>query len=171
MKALSYVLTLAVVVFLSSWASEARAEGQSIGGGVHYWIALDDIDVDDIDEDGVAWVISYQRQVSDLLTLELDVEILPDDFAGADGTVLAPQAYLLLGAAIYGGVGIGIYHADDEFADDPFFVARAGIKLEILPDVMLDVSGNYRFTEWDDSVTADIDTDTVTIAATARLAL
>ena len=171
MKAFSYFAVALLAASLSAWDSQALAEGQSIGGGIHYWIALDDIDIDDVDEDGIAWVVSYQAQASDLLILELSVEILPDDFAGADGTVLAPQAYLLVGSAIYGGAGIGIYHADDEFADDPFFVLRVGINLEILPDIHLDVSGNYRFTEWDDTITENIDTDTVTIAATARFAL
>ncbi len=173
-KSFSRIAVVFAIVSLFVLAHQAWAdddEGRSIGVGVHYWIALDDIDVDDVDEDGVAWVISYQTPLSDVLTVELDVEILPDDFAGADGTVLSPQAFLLLGSDLYGGVGIGIYHADGEFSEDPFYVGRVGIKLDILPEIQLDVSGNYRFTEWDDSVTEDIDTDTVTLAATARLAL
>jgi len=169
---MKYWLYVPIAVGLVLFGAERSLAGdatQTIGGGAHYWVAVDDIDIDDIDEDGLAWFVSYQVRPAALLTLEADLEFLPDDFAGADDTVLAPQAYVLVGSVIYAGAGIGIYYADDEFADEPFYVLRAGLNLELLPELHLDVSGNYRFTEWDDTITDDIDTDTVTIAAAARL--
>ena len=56
---------------------------QRIGGGVHYWTTVDDIEIGEIDDDGVAWLVSYQLRPSSLLTIELDVEMLLDNYAGA----------------------------------------------------------------------------------------
>ena len=165
-------LPLASLLALLLAAGASMAEGtHHIGAGVHYWVAVEDVDPDNIDEDGYAWVFSYQLRPADLSAIQLDLEVLPDDFAGATETVYAPQAYFLLGVSVYGGVGIGTYYSDGEFADDPFYVLRAGLNLELLPRIHLDVSGNYRFTEWGDDVTENIDTDTVTLAAIARIAL
>ena len=151
----------------------ARADGLShrFGGGIHYWTVVDDVDLEEVDKDGVGWFVSYQLRPESLLGFELDLEVLPDDFSGARETVYAPQAHGIIGDTLYAAVGIGIYYSDDDFAEDPFFNLRAGINLELLPRLFFDVSGNYRFTEWDNSITRDIDTDTVTIAAAVRLEL
>ena len=138
---------------------------------MHYWAAVEDVDIDTIDEDGYAWIFSYQLRPTSLSAFEVDLEVLPDNFAGAPETVYAPQAYLILGVSVYAGVGIGTYYSDGKFADDPFYALRAGMNLEILPRVFVDISGNYRFNEWGGDVTEDIGTDTVTLAAVARLAL
>lgn len=140
------------------------------GVGANYWVALEDIEVDDekFDDDGVSYLASYQYWPS-LLGLELDVELLPDRFGES---AFAPEAYVLLGRSIYCGLGIGIIYSDDDFADEPFFALRAGLNLELLPSLYLDISGNYRFNdsaEFKDDNT-DIDTDTVFLGATARLA-
>jgi hypothetical protein len=150
---------------------ESAAVEHRLGAGGHYWAVVDDIEVDNIDEQGIAWFLSYQLRPAGLVALEVDFEFLPDDFAGAAEPVYAPQAYVLVGGAIYAGVGIGSYYSDGRFAKDPFYALKAGLDLEVLPSVHLDISGNYRFTEWDDSVTEDIGTDTVTIAVAARVAL
>ena len=168
LRLVAVILVLFMGLSLSSWAGGA---GHRIGGGVQYWTVVDDVDLEMIDEDGVGWFVSYQLRPGGLLGFEFDVEVLPDDFAGARDTVLAPQAYGIVGDTLYAAVGVGIYYSDNDFAEDPFYILRAGINLELLPRIHFDVSGNYRFTEWDDSITRDIDTDTVTLAAAVRFEL
>ncbi|MCE9614357.1 MAG: porin family protein [Lentisphaerae bacterium] len=158
-------------VWATSMPAMAASSEHWIGGGAHYWTTVDDVDVGNIDEEGIGWFASYQWRPGSLLSFEADVEVLPDHFAGAEDTVYAPQAYLLLGSTLYAGVGIGYYYANDEFSKDPFYVLKAGLNLEILPRIALDLSGDYRFTEWDDNVTKDIDSDTVTLSAAVRLGL
>lgn len=161
---------LAVFIGLSQ-SVRAGGTGHRIGGGIHYWTVVDDVGLEMVDEDGVGLFVSYQLRLGGLLGFEFDVELLPDNFAGAHDTVLAPQAYGTLGDTLYSAIGMGIYYSDNDFSEDPFYILRAGINLELLPRIHFDVYGNYRFTEWDDSITRDIDTDTVTLAAAARLEL
>lgn len=153
------------------WAlgSQVQAADHRIGGGVNYWVALDDVDVSDVDDDGFSYLVSYQYWPG-LLGLEVDLEILPDRFGE---TALAPQAFVLIGRNVYGGAGIGMQYRDGDFADEPFFAFRAGLNLELLPGVWGDFYGTYRFndsTDLDDEAT-DIDTDTVFLGAMVRLAL
>ena len=164
MKKILVIAALTLMMAPQAWAGEHR-----IGGGANYWVAVEDIDADDADDDGFSYLASYQY-VMDFVAIELDVEFLPDRFGE---TALAPEAYFLLGKAIYAGVGLGIVHADGGFADEPFFALRGGLNLEILPEIYLDVSANYRFNDsadldGDDS---DIDTDTVFLGAAVRFSL
>lgn len=140
------------------------------GVGANYWVALEDIEVESkkFDDDGVAYLASYQYWPG-LLGLELDVEFLPDRFGES---AFAPEAYVLFGRSIYCGLGIGITYSDDDFADEPFYALRAGLNLELLPILYLDISGNYRFNDSAElkDEKSDIDTDTVFLGATVRLA-
>ncbi len=148
----------------TTWAAEHR-----VGGGANYWVALDDLDEDDIDDNGFSYLISYQYMM-EWMGLELDAELLPDRFGE---TAVAPAAYFLLGKTLYAAAGIGIVNSDGNFSDEPFFALRAGLNLEILPDMYLDVSANYRFndeTELEDKE-SDIDTDTVFLGAALRFGL
>lgn len=146
------------------------ADGHRFGIGANYWTALEDIDPgeEDIDEEGLALLVSYQYWPS-ILGLELDLEFLPDRFGES---AVAPEAYILLGRSIYGGIGIGMTYSDGEFADAPFYALRAGLNLELLPILYLDISGNYRFEDKKElkDEEKDIDTDTVFLGATLRLA-
>jgi hypothetical protein len=164
-----------VVMLLMGMTSTGWAGGKHrLGGGVHYWQVVDDIDVDDIDEDGIAWVVSYQYKGGDWLGLIVDFEGLPDGFAGSDEDVYAPQAYLTVGSGLYGGIGIGWYYSDGDFADDPFYAFRVGVEAKVLPSLYLDINANYRINEWESSfsdLTDDIDEDTVTLGAALRLEL
>ena len=168
-------LAMAAVVIAGIWmtASAARAGNAThwFGAGGHYWTTVDEVDLENIDRDGVGWFVTYQYRGGSLVALEADVEVLPDHFAGAEKDVYAPQVYLLLGSTLYAGVGIGGYYSDGDFAKDPFYAFKAGLNLELLPSIALDVSGNYRFTEWDDTVTDNLDSDTVTLAAAIRIGL
>lgn len=147
-----------------AWSGEHR-----LGGGANYWVALDDLDEDDIDDNGFSYLVSYQYMM-EWMGLELDVELLPDRF---DETAVAPAAYFLLGKTLYAAAGIGIVNSDGDFADEPFFALRAGVNMEVLPNMYLDVSANYRFNdeaELDDD-DRDIDTDTVFLGAALRFGL
>ena len=152
----------------------ARAEvHHRIGGGVHYWTTLDDIDVANVDESGLAYVLSYQLRPASLVKFGVDLEMLPDNFGGASDPVYAPQAYVIVGGGIYAGLGIGGYYTDGGFSKDPFYNLRAGIDFCLIPFVYVDINANYRFEEWDDikTVREDISTDTITIGAAVRLEL
>ena len=152
------------------WATWAEAAGPAhrLGGGVNYWVAAEDVEVDDIDSEGLGYVVSYQYKPG-ILGLGVDGELMPDRF-GED--VYAPQAYLLLGDAIYAGAGIGILSVDGEWADDPFYSFRAGLDLAFTPAVHVDLYAQYRFesSQQLEEDETDIDTDTIYIGAALRLA-
>lgn len=96
------------------------------------------------------------------------MEFLPELF-GEDA--IAPAAYLLLGGAIYAAAGAGIVHIDGEWADDPFFALKAGLDLEVLPAIFLDISASYRFSRGvplNDAID-NIDTDKTFLGAMLRL--
>jgi hypothetical protein len=168
------VVTLVAFLFTGASAGADSDGRHRLGGGAHYWRTIDEIDAVgfDVDEDAIGWMISYQY-VPSLLKLELDLELLPEDFAGIKDTTLAPQALLLIGAGLYGGLGIGTFVTDGKFADDPYFIVRAGIELELLPSIYLDINANYHFTDFDSISQLDenVDTDTVTLGAMLRFAL
>ena len=150
-------------------ATMARSGEHRLGGGVNYWVALEDLDEDDVDEDGVSYLFSYQYMM-DWIGIELDVELLPDRF-GEDA--VAPAAWFLLGETLYAGAGVGIANYDGDFADEPFFALRAGLNLEVLPSLYADLSVNYRFNDEADLEDDDrnIDTDTLFLGAAVRFSL
>jgi hypothetical protein len=168
------IVCLSIVASLISIAGVARGgEGASrFGVGAHYWKTVDNVDVNDVDEDGIAWLATYQYK-PDYLGLGLDLEWKKKGFGGAPEAVYEPQAYLILGKGLYGAAGIGGYYSDGEFADDPFFFFRAGLDIEFLPPLHLDIHGIYRFEKWNslNNSNTDIDSDTVTLGAAVRLAL
>jgi hypothetical protein len=172
MKANRIVTAAAVCLILITGGTACAAEYR-IGGGVHYWITLDDIDLNEVDESGVAWMVSLQGKMAPLFKLELDLEIFPEGFAGSSETVLAPQVYALLGSQIYAGAGAGLYYTEGEVGEDPFFVLRAGLDLEILPGIHLDINGNYHFTDFSkvEEEVGNIDFDTVTLGALIRIGM
>ena len=154
-----------LLVCPTAWAENAHR----VGGGLRYWVALDDIDVEDVDEDGLSFILSYQYVMAEYFKLEADLEFLDEGYAGADEAVWSPQAYFLIGKGLYGGVGVGINYSDGDWADDPFFAFRAGVDLEVLPSIFLDINANYRFEKWNfDRIEEDIDTDTITVGAILR---
>lgn len=165
MKSFTWIVLFAAVVGLSS----VRAgDNHRLGAGANYWVTVNDIDVDDIDKNGFSYLVSYQYRPT-LIGFEVDGEMLPNRF-GKDA--YAPQAYIILGQALYAAAGIGITYQDSKFADEPFYALKAGFDINILPGLYLDIAANYRFNDKDDLEDEDtkIDTDTVFLGATARLA-
>ena len=165
-----------LIVWLSAFmipalTSSAETEHR-IGGGVHYLRTIGDIEDDDnFDEDSLSFSASYQLRPAGLLAFEFGAEYVPD-FGGTDEELIQPQAYVLLGKAIYVGVGIGIGYFDGDWQDDPFYAFRAGLDLEVLPRIYLDINANYRFQDSEvlDTIDED-DLDAVTIGASLRIAL
>lgn len=162
------ICVLLVLMFMGGMVVQAQAEESRIGGGATYWVAVEDVDVSNVDESGMTFFASYQYWTG-LIGLEVDLEFLPDKYGEK---AYAPQAFLLFGHTLYAGAGIGIEYRDGDFAKDPFFALRGGVNLEILPDVYWDIYGLYRFNdsaEMDNEET-DIDTDTVFLGSALRLA-
>ena len=164
---------LCIVSFFSVAAlwSSLEAASPRVGVGANYWVALDDIDTDDFDEDGLSYYVTAQLPLGDLLKLDLQLERFEEGFAGSDEDVYSPQAYLLLGSSLYAGVGAGIYYADSEFSDTPYYGLRAGFSLELLPNILIDINANYRFEDWGGLNDEDIDEDTLMLGAAARIEL
>jgi hypothetical protein len=146
--------------------------GQSIGGGIHYHKTLGEIrELDVFDDVSTSWVISYQRDLTTLLRLEVDLEIV-EDYGGSDSSFYLPQVYVLLGTGIYGGVGIGLGQLDGEWSDDPFYALQVGVKFPIFLLLNLEIKANYRV--MDASVLDDFeeeDADAITFGAALRLDL
>jgi hypothetical protein len=92
-------------------AAQAADSVHRLGAGANYWSCIDDIDVDDVDEDGFSYFASYQFRAT-LIGFEADVEFLPDMF-GEDA--IAPAGSLLVGKAIYAAAGVGIVNFDGEW--------------------------------------------------------
>ena len=172
MKSMKTRWVVAVAMIgLFALAQGARAEsGNRLGVGVNYWTMVDHIGGHHIDKNGVSWLFTFQHEASTLVKIEADLEVFPEGFLGIDSTAYAPQVYLVLGSVIYGAVGVGILCADGDFADDPFFALRAGLDLEIIPQLHLDLNVNYRFTEWSNLSDEDtnIDGDTMMLGAAVR---
>jgi hypothetical protein len=162
------------LLLVVAFAMPAFAAGSShrLGFGAHYWRNIDGIAGDDgtIYKKGISWVPSYQYDPGSILKFELDVEIFPDDFAGSTAGVISPQVMILAGKTIYVGAGVGALYSSGDFTN-PFYFFRAGLDLELLPSIAIDINGNYRFgskEELSDSTT-NIDTDTVTLGGAVRI--
>ena len=158
------------------WMTTAsRAEDQDrnnqIGIGAHYWTTVKNIDVDNIDKNGFSYLAMYQYHYG-WVGVEADLEWFQKGFGGASDDVYQPQAYLILGKVIYAAAGIGGYYSDGKLADNPFYAFRVGLDIPLLPILHLDINANYRFENWNDLSTEakNINTDTVTLGAAARLA-
>jgi hypothetical protein len=155
-----FVFAVVCMLAGSSFAAENR-----VGAGFNYWQFVS-TPGEDGDESGLSFYASYQRR-GDLLGAELAAELFPYRL---DGDAWAPQAYLLVGSGIYAGIGLGIMNVDGKWADAPFIALRAGWNFEIRPNIILDISASYRFSEKEryEEEGIDIDADTVSLGAAVR---
>jgi hypothetical protein len=171
-------LTMGTLVMLAllGWAAAARpaAADSSIGLGIHSWRTVDDLRSEgftNIRRSGLSYLLSYQYNPGALLRFEVDAEYFGKGFGGSTHYAIAPQAFVLVGGFIYGGLGIGTIYSKD-FANDfssPFYTARAGLNLHLLPRLTLDVNGNYHFHAFNEL--HGVNTGTVTVGAIARIGL
>ncbi len=144
----------------------------SAGFGAHYWRTIDDLGTSrEFDRQGVAWTVSVRLGLSRWLGVEGALEMLPGGFLGADDRLYAPHVMVVLGRSLYLAAGGGWFFMDGDIYDDPFYLCRGGLSLELLPLVSVDFYGDYRFTRWDDveTIARDISTETVTLGAAVRV--
>jgi len=135
-------LLVVSLVLAGALAAPAQAAGR-FGGGVHYLRTLGDIkDSPGFNENALAFLASYQIDAM-MLKLEGDVEWILD-YGGTGNALIQPQAYVLLGDFVYGGVGIGTGYFDGEWWSDPFYALRAGVNLT-LAGLDFDAYALYRF--------------------------
>lgn len=168
MKTLKWLgLAIALIVACSTDSFAQMPKNHRLGGGANYWVALDDIELDQFDETGVSYFLSYQYWPS-AVGFEILGEYRPDGIGEED--IYAPQIFLLAGQALYAGIGAGINYANSEWAEDFFYALKAGFNLELVPSVYLDIFATYRFSDFDEVGFAgtEIDTDTVYLGAAVR---
>lgn len=161
---------------IGGWLSiaPANAGDHRLGFGFHYWKTVDDLAAEgfgNLEDNGVAQVFSYQYLPGGLLRFEFNVEYFNKGFGGSIERAYSPQFFVLLGRFVYAGVGTGVTYSRG-FSDrwsDPYYAARGGIELLLLPKLHLDLSANYRFNAW--SELEHVETETLTLAAILRLGL
>jgi hypothetical protein len=164
-------LLLTLIALGSAAAARPAVADSSIGFGLHSWRTVDDLrsqGFGNLRRSGVSYLLSYQYSPGALLKLELDGEYFDKGFGGSTHYAIAPQAYVLVGGFVYGGVGIGTIYSKDFTHDfsSPFYAARVGLDLHLLPRFRLDVNANYRFHAFNEL--HGVDTGTVTVGAIAR---
>jgi hypothetical protein len=164
MKTIVIFCLLLLCCTLPTAAAEHR-----LGAGIHYWRTVNDLGSGSLDSNGVAGMLSYQYVPMGLFKIEGDLEYFPKGFGGADDTAWSPQVYFLVGGRFYAGVGAGVIYSKsfDGELSDPFYAARIGTDLVLLPHLHLDVNANYRFKDWNQIDEAD--TDTITLGAVVRV--
>jgi hypothetical protein len=159
---------LALLLICGTHTAFAQMATHRLGAGVNYWVTLEDIEIDDVDSDGLSYLATYQFRPG-LLGVQVDFEWLPDRFGDK---AYAPAAYLVFGRGFYAALGAGIVRQDGEWADDPFVALKAGVDLALLQNLYIDLGVSYRF---DSSIKVsdaldDIDTDTIYVGGAVRLA-
>ncbi|MCL4838660.1 MAG: hypothetical protein KJ058_11925 [Thermoanaerobaculia bacterium] len=171
----SRTLSLAVALLFAVALAPAAAAGEHrLGFGLHYWKTLDEIEGslgDGIDDNGLSQLVSYQYLPGPFLKLEATVEYFPDGFGGATESAYSPQVFVIVGRGLYAGVGVGITRSssfEDDWSD-PFYGARVGYELPLLPRLDLDLNANYRFDSW--SELEGYDSDVLTFGAVLRFTL
>jgi len=164
------LLTLTLILI----AAPAGAAEHRLGVGVHFWRTVDDFANDrftDVDDDGFAWVLSYRYDPQGLINFQVDLEYFDSGFGDSSEAALSPIAYVLLGNKLYGGLGVGVVTTRGIGIDvsDPFFAARVGYQIGLLPGIRLDVNANYRAGAFEDL--RGVSSDAVTLGAVVRFKL
>jgi|HubBroStandDraft_3_1064219.scaffolds.fasta_scaffold18337_2 hypothetical protein len=154
-------------------APAARAE-TLLGVGVHSWRTVSDVRREgfgNIQRSGLSYLLSYQVHPLPLLRFELDGEYFPKGFGGSTHSAVSPQAFVLVGGFVYGGVGVGTIYSSSfsNHFSQPFYIARAGLSIHPLPRIHLDVNGNYEFHAFNQL--RGVNTGTVTLGAMVRFGL
>ncbi len=167
---LLFLTTICLAVCLVP-ATDVAAGEHRWGVGAHFWKTVDDLadeSLSDIDDDGLAWVLSYQYDPGSLMKFEIDLEYYDGGFAGSPDSALSPVGYIIIGNKLYAGLGIGITYSGglQDDVSDPFYAVRVGFVLTLLPKVRIDINANYRANAFSDLDEAD--TDAITLGAILR---
>jgi len=166
--------SLAAVVPAQSQEGGGSKSEHRVGGGLHFWKALDALNDDlfsELEESGAAIVGSYQFVPEGLFRFEGYFEYFNKGFAGSTSAAIAPQVFVLVGKGFYGGAGVGFtYSSDiDGSISDAFYTGRFGFDVLVLPRFHLDFSLNYRVGAFDDL--ENVNVDTLTLGVIARFTL
>jgi hypothetical protein len=162
---------LAMLCPLAATAGVSGGSPHSIGYGAHYWRTIEDIAEEGFKSDGVGYFLSYQYRPSAIVRLGVDMEAMPEQFAGAAENIYLPQAYILFGSDLYAGIGFGSYFYDWSLSGNAFYFLRAGIVFDLLAQLKVDLFTQYRFENWEriEEVDEDLSTDTITLSGALRL--
>lgn len=168
------LVALAASLSFAALATAPLAAGEhSIGIGANYFRTVDELqdNFDEIEDDGLSTVASYQYRPQGLVAFELDLEYFDKGFGGATEAAYSPQAYVVLGRNWFVGVGVGTTYSDgfEDEISDPYYAAKAGFSIGLLPSLGVEIAANYRFDAW--SELGDADTDTVFLGAMLRFRL
>ncbi len=163
--------TLLAAVAVAALPATAFTAEHTLGGGVRYFETVDNLSIDDlgaIEDSGNSLILAYGINPAGILRYEFQLEYIEDGYAPETGEVISPQAFVLLGSTLYGGVGIGIDHLPDntlgDDTSDAYFIGRLGLDLLLLPRVHLDINANYQ-TDKFDKVLSGPSSDTLTLGA------
>lgn len=163
-------ILVAVCVLFGLNAAAVRADS-SLGLGVRVFRATDDLP-HQFSETGLGGSISWRTYWTDLVGGQVEMDLYDDGYAGAPQEVVSPQAFLLVGREIYGGVGAGMLFSDGDFSDSPFLVLRAGYQKALEDWVSLDLNVSYEYAEWDgvNKFDESADSDMLVFGAGVRMA-
>lgn len=164
-------ICLAILIATLPFARLASGAEHSLGPGLHYWRSLSDLadkGFPEVDDSGVSWLLSYQYDLEGPLKFALEAEYFPDGFSGSTDAAIAPQALILFGGKIYGGVGAGVTASDsiDGTFSDPYFMTRLGLVLPLLPRISVDVNLNYQANAFNEL--GSVKSDAITLGAILR---
>ena len=163
------LLALAVAGLLGSGA--LAGDNFQIGVGANYWLALKNAVDDSFDKRGLGWMISSRYMATPVFGFGLDVERSPKNYIQFEKPIYSPAAYIIVGKGIYAALGIGTYYYDGKFVKDTFYAARAGLTMELIPRIVIDINANYRSEEWSKikKVHREVSTDNVVMGAAIRV--
>lgn len=164
---------LAAAIILPFGASAANSGGFEIGVGANYWYSIEDAIDKDFDEDGLGWMLSTRWMLTDYFGLGFELERSPDNFIALEESMYAPSAHVIVGNKLYIGFGVGCYYYDGDFYENEWYNVRAGIKIELLPSVMVDLNVNYRADKFDELEDLDdnVNAETLVFGGALRIAL
>lgn len=137
---ITLLVVLSPVVFLATTVTDAHA---GFGAGIHYLKTVEDMEeTHGFDSSSLGFLGVYSFGAT-LLNFEFDFEYVPN-FA-FDKDLIQPSAYVFVGSFIYGGLGVGVAHYDGQWAEDPFYDLRAGLKIAVF-----DFFASYRLQKLDE---------------------
>ncbi len=88
MRKQSIIITIMFGIVLFFGHATSASATHRIGAGVHYWVALNNINLARVDEDGLAFLVSYQYQLAEFTKIEAAIEMVNSGYAGANDMVL-----------------------------------------------------------------------------------
>jgi len=140
------------------------------GIGMRYRRPLQGTESELLSRDGTSWILGYQFAWHHLFRADAALELIPWNFAGEKPIIVAPQVSFLVGAGLYGGVGLGVFLSADGVVDRPFLTFRAGFEPEFQPALILDLGVDYRTITWTEEVpfSTTEPLDNLSLSATLR---